>query len=118
MELFGVGPLELLVILVLIMIVVGPTRLPEMAVQLARLLRTARRYASSMTKEFSETMQEMEKEYEEVQGEWKEIGQGLDEDLKAVGEELQKAERDASEVAEEASKAINEEPPKPAAPSS
>lgn len=118
MEFLGVGPLELLVILVLILIVVGPARLPEMAARLARLLRTARRYAATVTKEFNETMHDLEKEYDDMQGEWKEIGQGLDDDVRAIGSELEAATQDAREAAEQATKAVNEDPSKPAVPPS
>jgi len=101
MEFFGVGPFELLVILVLILIVVGPRRLPEMAAELARLLRAARKYGAQITQELSETMNELEKEYADVRGEWKEVGQGLDETAQSVSGELKAAERDAAVTLEE-----------------
>jgi Sec-independent protein translocase protein TatA len=41
MQLIGIGIPELLVILVLTVIVVGPDRLPEVAAQLARWIRQA-----------------------------------------------------------------------------
>jgi len=102
MEVFGVGPFELLVILVLALIVVGPRRLPEMAAELARLLRAARKYASQITNELGETMSELEKEYDDMRGEWKDVGQGLEETAKAVGGEIEAAERDGRAVLEEA----------------
>jgi sec-independent protein translocase protein TatB len=103
MEFFGIGPFELLVILLITLIVVGPHRLPEMAAELARLLRAARKYASQITQELGETMSELEKEYDDMKGEWKDVGQGLDETAKEVRGELEAAERDANvEVGEEA----------------
>ena len=108
MDIFGVGPLELLLILVLILIVVGPGRLPEMAVRLARFVRTARRYAATVTSEFSETMRDLEHDYDEMKGEWKEIGQGLDESARAVGEELEATDREARQALEEATAAADE----------
>lgn len=115
MDFFGVGLPELLVILVLTLIVVGPSRLPEMAVRLARFIRTARSYASSVTKEFSETMQELEQDYDEIKGEWKEIGEGLDETARAVGEDLKAADQEAREALDDA-KSAAEGPPKPTPP--
>ncbi len=115
MDFLGVGLPELLVILVLTLIVVGPSRLPEMAVRLARFIRTARRYASSVTSEFTETLKELEQDYDEIKGEWKEIGEGLDETARAVGEELEAADHDAREALDEA-KTAAEGPPTPPAP--
>ena len=71
MDFIGIGPLELLVILALILIVVGPGRLPEMAAQLARFIRTFRRYAAEVTSDFNDTMKELEEEYDDMKGEWK-----------------------------------------------
>ncbi len=84
MEFLGVGLPELLVILVLAVLVVGPQRLPEFAAQLARFMRAFRRYSSRITAEFNETLQELETEYDDMKGEWKDVGQGLDEDFKSV----------------------------------
>ena len=101
MEFFGVGPFELLVILSITLIIVGPKRLPEMAAELARLLRAARKYASQITEELSETMTDLEKEYDDMKGEWKDVGQGLDETAKSVSAEVEAARRDASAALEE-----------------
>ena len=101
MEFLGVGPAELLVILVLAVLVVGPKRLPEFAAQLARFMRTFRRYSARITREFSETMQELEHEYDDMKGEWKNVGQGLDESAKALNEGLQGVDRDVRDAIEE-----------------
>lgn len=105
MDIFGIGPLELLVILVLILIFVGPQRLPEMAAQLGRFMRTARKMSEEVTREFTTTMKDLEQEYDEVRGEWKEVGQGLEEDLNAVNKELASADKDARKVLGEAKSA-------------
>jgi len=41
-QFFGIGPLELLMVLLVALLVLGPQRLPEVAVQLARALRAIR----------------------------------------------------------------------------
>jgi sec-independent protein translocase protein TatB len=107
MEFLGVGAPELLVILIVMLLVVGPQRLPEMAAQLARFLRTVRRYTDRVSREFNETMHEMEREYDEMRGEWKDVGQGLDQGARAVTKELESA-------ATEASKGLDDESAKPA----
>ncbi len=123
MEFLGIGLPELLVILVLILIVVGPSRLPEMAAQLARFIRAARRYGNQVTKDFNEALSDLEEEYDEMKGEWKEVSQGLDKSVKDVGKELKAADADVrktlanaapsdgSSDASEASKASEPKPP-------
>lgn len=115
MEFLGIGLPELLVILLLILIVVGPNRLPEMAARLARFIRAARRYSSQVTKDFNETVAELEQEYDEMKGEWKEVGQGLDESVKEVSKELAAADKDIKEALDDASAAADE-PSKPTTP--
>ena len=102
MDFLGIGPLELLVILVLILIVVGPGRLPQMAAQLARFIRTFRRYAADVTQDFNATMKELEEEYDDMQGEWKEVGQGLEEGVRAIGKEVEAAGDEAHKALKEA----------------
>lgn len=101
MNILGVGPAELLVILVLAVLVVGPQRLPEFAAQLARFLRVFRRYSTRVTQEFNETLHELESEYDDMKGEWKDVGQGLDEGFRAVSEGLDGVNRDVREAIEE-----------------
>ncbi len=114
MEIFGIGPLELLLILAVLLIVVGPQRLPEMAAELARVLRTLQRYASNVRQEFGDTMKELEREYDDMKGEWKEIGQGLEETAKPVEESLKAAGEEASRALDDANAATK--PSEPAAP--
>jgi Tat protein translocase TatB subunit len=102
MEVLGIGPAELLVVLVLALLVVGPKRLPEMAAQLARFLRAFRRYSASVTREFNETMRELEHEYDDMRGEWKAVGQGLDETARTVNQELDAASRETRRAIGEA----------------
>ncbi|MEX2158220.1 MAG: twin-arginine translocase TatA/TatE family subunit [Dehalococcoidia bacterium] len=102
MEVFGVGPLELLVILVILLIVVGPRRLPEMAVELAHMLRTVRKFGTQISQELTETMSDLEKEYADIKGDWKDVGQGLSETTKPVSTGLEAAARDATAALEEA----------------
>ncbi|GIW10186.1 MAG: hypothetical protein KatS3mg061_1243 [Dehalococcoidia bacterium] len=53
MGLFDVGPLELVVIFVVTLLVFGPERLPEILGQLGRWVRTIRRMADDVTREFT-----------------------------------------------------------------
>ena len=102
MEFLGIGPAELLVILVLTLLVVGPQRLPEIAAQLGRFMRAFRRYSAQVTREFNETMHDLEQEYDQMKGEWKDVGQGLDDAAKSVNTELTAASNEARSALNEA----------------
>jgi sec-independent protein translocase protein TatB len=137
-EFLGIGLPELLVILILTLIVVGPNRLPEMAAQMARFIRAARRYGNTVTKDFNEALHDLEQEYDDMKGEWKEVSEGLDKtakdmtkELKEAGEGLEKTAKDVTKelkaadeevrkAAGEASSAVEDaaKPPKPPTPSS
>jgi Tat protein translocase TatB subunit len=106
MEFFGIGLPELVVILVLTLIVVGPQRLPEVAAQIGRTIREFRRYSSGVTKELLDAVQDLEREYQDLRGE-----------LRAVsGEMRDKAEsfgRDLTGVADEVRDKLQVEGPSP-----
>jgi sec-independent protein translocase protein TatB len=76
-EFLGIGPLELLLIVVVALIVFGPHRLPELMVQVARFIREFRSYASTLTRDLNEVMREFERERAVVDAEWREVGEGL-----------------------------------------
>jgi len=59
-------------------------------------MRTFQRYSSQVTREFSQTMRDLEREYDEVKGDWRDVGQGLDETARNVNQELAAAVSDAS----------------------
>jgi Tat protein translocase TatB subunit len=114
MEFLGVGLPELLVILVITLIFVGPQRLPEMAAQIARAMREFRRYTSSLSREVTEALEDIEKEYRTVQEEWKEVGEAVRQDMKAMEAEVSGAASDARSALSEAGQpAGGEEPASP-----
>lgn len=53
MDVLGIGPMELLVILILALIVLGPRRLPEAGRKLGRFMRDLRRMWLEVSTEFS-----------------------------------------------------------------
>ena len=110
MEFLGIGLPELLVILILALIVVGPNRLPEMAAQLARLIRAGRRYGNQVTKEFNEALHDLEQEYDDMKGEWKEVGEGLEKTASDVGKEMKAADQDVRKALDDASSAATDSP--------
>lgn len=73
MQMFGVGIMELMVILGLAVLVIGPDRLPGFAADLAKWIRQARTYANHMMKDFNEVVAEVQKEAGTTSEDWKEI---------------------------------------------
>lgn len=55
---FGIGMTELLVILVIALVVFGPTRLPELARSLGRAMAEFRRASTDLRRTFDEAVQE------------------------------------------------------------
>lgn len=85
MQMFGVGALELMVILILAVLVVGPDRLPQVAADLAQWIRRARVYANHLSKDFNEVVGELEKEVGASRDDWKEIAGVITRQGGAVG---------------------------------
>lgn len=56
MNFLGMGPMELVLILVLALIVFGPGKLPEIAGQVGKMVRDFRRTSSEMTSEFNRAL--------------------------------------------------------------
>lgn len=69
MEFLGIGYQEVLLVLVLMLIVVGPERLPTVAYQIGRAVRTMQQYARAVRDEFSDEIGYIEEQYKTVKGE-------------------------------------------------
>jgi sec-independent protein translocase protein TatB len=96
MNFLGVGPAELIVILVVALIFVGPERLPRLAADLARTIREIRKYTGSLAAEFGEVVKDFEKDTEGERGAWKEIGEGITGATQSVTDAIRGARADAS----------------------
>lgn len=77
MNLFGVGPLELAVILIVGLIFVGPDRLPRLAADLARTIREIRKYTNALAAEFNDVVKDVEKETAGEKSVWKEVSDSI-----------------------------------------
>ncbi|GBD23237.1 Sec-independent protein translocase protein TatB [bacterium HR29] len=69
MEFLGIGYQEILAILLVALIFLGPERLPQVAYQLGRAVRTMQRYARLVRDEFREELQMLEEEYKGIRAE-------------------------------------------------
>ena len=57
MNIFGLGPLEIILILVIALIVFGPAKLPEIMGQVGKAIADFRRATSDLSEEFNRTIQ-------------------------------------------------------------
>jgi sec-independent protein translocase protein TatB len=106
MNVLGVGPAELLLILVVALVFVGPQRLPKLAADLARTIREIRKYTGQIAAEFNEVIEDLQRETEEDRAQWKEIGEGLGD----VSRGLERDVADAQAQAQSAAAAANTPP--------
>lgn len=90
MQMFGVGILELMVILILTVLVVGPDRMPQVAADLAKWIRQTRAYARHLMGDFNSVVADLEKEAGASREDWKEIASVVTRHTGSVGQELSK----------------------------
>jgi sec-independent protein translocase protein TatB len=88
MNVFGIGPLELLLCAVVGVIVLGPERFPQAAVQLAKAIKFLRGYANEATSDLREEFQELTKEYESMRQELNEVRSGVYKHVTGLADEL------------------------------
>jgi len=94
MNLFGVGPAEALVILIVALVFVGPERLPRLAADIARTIREIRKYTGEVAAEFNEVIQDLDKDVASDRSEWKEITEGFSGAAKSLTDSLRAARSD------------------------
>ena len=76
--------------MVIAVLVLGPERIPEFAVQLARAYRWLRSYATTNTAEMRSEFSELMKEYEEVRAELRELRGSVDSDVEKLRGDIDK----------------------------
>src|SRR3990172_6481385 len=100
MDFLGIGLPELILVLVIAAIVVGPRRLPEVAVQLARVIRQLRGYATDVTSQMRSELDELTREYEQVRKELQEFRETATSEVRSVSREVDRAVREAPAIIE------------------
>ena len=89
----GIGPLELLVVLVVLLIFVGPSRLPEIASQAGKAFRKLKEASNDLTKDF----QEMADEAKDIKKEAKNAVNptaGLSKEAKEIADDIAQTHTD------------------------
>ena len=102
MELFGIGILEILAVFLLMAIIFGPDRLPEMARQFGRAVRELREYARDFRDEYLTDFEEVKEEYLEVRYELKQADSDLRAEMEELDSDLRKTVQDSVDDAETA----------------
>ena len=100
MDFLGIGLPELIVVLIIAVVVVGPKRLPEVAVQLARLIRQLRGYATDVTSQMRSELDELTREYEQVRKDLQEFRESATREVRSVIHEVDRATREAPAIIE------------------
>jgi sec-independent protein translocase protein TatB len=90
MNFFGVGPLELALIIIVAVIFLGPERIPEAAVQVARAIKFLRGYATDTTSQLRRELEELTREYEDVRRELTDFRRAVRSDIEAAAGAIQK----------------------------
>ena len=92
MEILGVGPAEMLLILVIALIVFGPGRLPEIGAALGRAVSDFRRASRELTADLQDGLEEARGELEETlsstQVELQETAQAVRQEARAISKEV------------------------------
>lgn len=84
MSFFGMGGMEIMVIMLVALIIFGPGKLPEIGAQVGKAVRDFRRTTNDLTREFNEstgdiraTMDEMKGTMTQVERESRELAQSI-----------------------------------------
>jgi sec-independent protein translocase protein TatB len=125
MNFLGVGPLEVALVAIVAVIVLGPERIPGVAVQLARAVRYMRGYATDATADIRKELEELTKEYDELRKELNEFSSSAGKGLSNIADEVDRTIRAGQQKATAGSSKEGpiiepggEPPPKPSSRSS
>lgn len=97
MNFFGVGPLELALVAIVAVIVLGPERIPAVAVQLARAVRYMRGYASDATADIRKELEELTKEYDEMRKELTDFRSSVGKGFSSIADEVDRTLRESQD---------------------
>jgi sec-independent protein translocase protein TatB len=115
MDIFGIGPLNIIVILGVMLIVFGPERLPEMAARAGKMVRDLRSYASDVTGEFGGEFAEIQQHLTGVQDDVRALGREFQQTSAELGASVREATAGAAGKSASDVAGVNDPPPRAAA---
>lgn len=98
MEFLGIGYQEVLLVLVLLLVVVGPQRLPEVAYQIGRAVREMQKYARAVRDEFQDEFDYLDAQARELRGEVDAASRDLDDVRRSLRSESRQLDRELKEA--------------------
>ena len=113
MNFLGVGPLEATVVIVVAVIFLGPERIPEVAVQIAKAVKYLRGYATSATSQMRAELDELTREYEAVRRELTDFRDSVRKDVTSMADQVNKALLDEPSLKDPIIEPGGEPPPPP-----
>ena len=121
MSFFGMGGMEIMVIMIVALIIFGPGKLPEIGAQVGKAVRDFRRTTNELTREFNDstseirsTMDEMKGTMAQVERESKELAQSIPATIEGT---VNTATSNGTATPAQAASATPEQPAKAAVPS-
>ena len=102
MNLLGIGLPEIVLVSLIAVVVLGPERFPEAAVQVARAIKWLRGYATENTRDLRKEFAELTREYEEMRVELDEVRRSVSSGISLASQELTKVVEEAKPALEEA----------------
>ena len=111
MDVLGIGMPEIILVLVVAVIVVGPKRLPEFAAQIARVIRQMRGYATDVTTQMRSELDELTREYEQIRKELEEVRDTAVKDVDSITREVDRTVREVPAIIESSAEPAPEKRP-------
>ena len=111
MGILGVGVFEIIVIMAIAVVVLGPERIPEVAVQMARAYKFLRNFATDSTRELRSEFEELMGEYEELREEMRGLRATVDKDVSSVNQDLEGTQSQLRATTRDVDKALAEAGP-------
>ena len=102
MNFLGIGLPEIVLISLIAVVVLGPERFPEAAVQVARAIKWLRGYATENTRDLRKEFAELTREYEEMRVELDEVRRSVSSGISLASQELAKVVEETKPALEEA----------------
>ena len=111
MDILGIGMPEIILVLVIALIVVGPKRLPEFAAQIARVIRQMRGYATDVTTQMRSELDELTREYEQMRKDLEEVRETAIKDVDSITREVDRTVREVPAIIESSAEPAPEKRP-------